>query len=66
MLCALVVVMPISTHRWLPIQDLAEHLATIHVIHEVHTGGPASQTFAVDLLHTQYVIFYVLGDLSRT
>jgi hypothetical protein len=63
MLCALVVVLPLWTHRWLPIQDLPEHLATISVIHDVHIGGPAKETFAPDLLHTQYVIFYVLGDL---
>lgn len=50
-------------HRWLPIQDLPEHLATIRVVHDVHTGAAASSVFSVDLRHTQYVILYVLGDL---
>jgi hypothetical protein len=50
-------------YRWLPIQDLPQHLASLRVVHEVHTGGPASETYAVDLRQTQYLLFYVVGDL---
>ena len=49
-------------YRWLPIQDLPQHLASLRVVHEVHTGGPASETYGVDLRHTQYLLFYVVGD----
>lgn len=50
-------------HPWLPIQDLPEHLATLRVVHEVHSGGPANSTYAVSLGQTQYLLFYVVGDL---
>ena len=61
--CALAVAMPLWTHRWLPIQDLPEHLATLRIVHEAHFGGPTRDLYAVDLSHTQYVFFYVVGDL---
>lgn len=61
--CALAVALPLWLHRYLPIQDLPQHLATLRVVHEVHAGGPAAAMYSVDMLHTQYVFFYVLGDL---
>ena len=62
-LCALMVAVPLWTHRWLPIQDLPQHLATLRVVHEAHFGGPTRGLYDVDLSHTQYVLFYVVGDL---
>ena len=61
--CALVVAAPLWLHRWLPIQDLPQHLATLRIVHDVHTGGPEGAVYAVDMLKTQYVLFYLAGDL---
>lgn len=33
------------------------------IVHEAHAGGPTTETFAVNLGATQYLLFYVLGDL---
>jgi hypothetical protein len=62
MACTMVVVVPMWQARWLPIQDLPQHLATIRILHEVHRGGPAGALYDVDLGRTQYVLFYILGD----
>jgi sugar lactone lactonase YvrE len=60
---AFAVAAPLWVHRWLPIQDWPQHLATLRILHEVHFGGPARELHAVDLGHTQYLLFYVVGDL---
>ena len=61
--CGALVAAPLWLHRWLPIQDLPEHLATLRVIHDVHAGArPASDVFVAHLGSTQYLLFYVLGD----
>ena len=62
--CAAAVATPLWLHRWLPIQDLPQHLATLRVVHEVHTGvAPAANVYVTHLGSTQYLLFYVLGDL---
>jgi len=63
MACAAVVAAPLWMHRWLPIQDLPAHLATLRVVHEVHASGPAASIYDVNLGRTQYVLFTMLGDV---
>jgi hypothetical protein len=46
-----------------PLQDLPAHLAILRVVHSY--SDPAyglQQDFRLDLLHTQYVLYYVLGS----
>ncbi len=62
MLGALLVAIPLWTHRWLPMQDLPQHLATMGIVHASHASDAANGPFIVDLKHTQYVIFYLVGD----
>lgn len=62
--CAAVVAAPLWMHRWLPIQDLPQHLATLRVVHDVHTGTqPAASVYVTHLGSTQYLLFYIVGDL---
>ena len=62
--CAAVVATPLWLHRWLPIQDLPQHLATLRIVHEVHTAvAPTSHVYVTHLGSTQYLLFYILGDL---
>lgn len=62
--CAALVAAPLWLHRWLPIQDLPEHLATLRVVHDVHVGAkPASDIYSTHLGSTQYLLFYIVGDL---
>jgi len=62
--CAAVVAAPLWLHRWLPIQDLPQHLATLRVVHEVHAGHePWSDVYVTHLGSTQYLLFYIVGDL---
>jgi hypothetical protein len=62
-LAALIVSLPLWLHRWLPIQDLPQHLATLTII---HGRGIDQSLYSVDLSRTQYVLFYVLGDVLAT
>ncbi|HEX3342975.1 MAG TPA: hypothetical protein VHS09_00330, partial [Polyangiaceae bacterium] len=62
--CAALVAVPLWLHRWLPIQDLPQHLATLRVVHDVHTGtAPAAGVYVTHLGSTQYLLFYIVGDL---
>ena len=62
--CAALVATPLWLHRWLPIQDLPQHLATLRVVHDVHAGTmPAAGIYVTHLGSTQYLLFYILGDL---
>ena len=62
--CATLVAIPLWLHRWLPIQDLPQHLATLRVVHDVHTGAlPAADVYVTHLGSTQYLLFYLVGDL---
>jgi hypothetical protein len=46
-----------------PIQDLPFHLATLRVIHSLHDPAYGfDKDFYVDILHTEYVLYYVLGS----
>jgi hypothetical protein len=47
-----------------PLQDLPFHLATIRLVHDYanpHYGF--ARAFEVDLIHTQYVLYYVVGSM---
>jgi hypothetical protein len=62
--CAAAVAVPLWLHRWLPIQDLPQHLATLRIMHDVHAGiRPAADIYVTHLGSTQYLLFYLIGDL---
>ncbi len=67
MLLYLLVAIAATAPAWIvqhpPIQDLPFHLATLRVIHDYkdpHFGF--ARDFEVDLFHTEYVLYYVLGS----
>jgi hypothetical protein len=46
-----------------PIQDLPFHLATLRVIHDLNDPQYGfARDFDVDLFHTEYVLYYVVGS----
>lgn len=47
-----------------PLQDMPFHMATLRVVHDY--SNPTyhfTDTYVVDLLHTNYVLYYVVGSL---
>lgn len=55
---------PLWSARYLPIQDLPQHLAAIRVMHSY--SNPAfdfAPHFELQLAHTQYLLYYVTVDL---
>jgi hypothetical protein len=57
-------VWPLCATRYLPIEDLPQHLAAIRVLHsygDPHFGF--ERYFELQLLRTQYLAYYVLVDL---
>jgi hypothetical protein len=56
-------VWPLCTPRYLPIEDLPQHLAAIRVLHSYHDPRfDFVRYFERDLLGTQYLAYYVLAD----
>ena len=46
-----------------PIEDLPFHLATLRVIHDYRDAAYGfDKDYAVDLFHTEYVLYYLLGS----
>jgi hypothetical protein len=55
---------PLCATRYLPIEDLPQHIAAIRVLHSFH--DPAfgfERYFEIDLFRTQYLAYYLLADL---
>jgi hypothetical protein len=63
----LVVAVVVTAPAWIvkhpPIQDLPFHLATLRVIHDYKDPQYGfARDFDVDLFHTEYVLYYVVGS----
>src|SRR5690606_20099205 len=57
-------VWPIFYVRYVPIQDLPQHLAAVRVLHDFDDPLLAfSRFFELDLWRTQYLAYYVVADL---
>jgi hypothetical protein len=61
---AVLVTAPAWIVRHPPIEDLPFHLATLRVIHDYGDAAYGFQKdFEVDLFHTEYVLYYLVGSL---
>ena len=61
---AILAAVPLWCFPYVPLQDLPTHLSTLRILHDLH--NPAfglDADYRVDLGSTQYVLFYVLGDV---
>ena len=67
LLCLAVAVaatIPIWSFPFPPLQDLPTHLSTLRILHDFHDPTYAlDANYRIDLGSTQYLLFYVLGDL---
>jgi hypothetical protein len=55
---------PLLVTRYLPIEDLPQHLAAIRVLHSFRDSNFGFERyFQLDLLRTQYLAYYTLGHL---
>ncbi len=54
---------PFVAAQWLPLVDYPEHLGTIAALHGAGSDPRFSPYFVVDYPRTQYLLFYLLGDL---
>jgi hypothetical protein len=55
---------PLVITRYLPIEDLPQHLAAIRVLHSFRDSSFGFERyFQLDLLRTQYLAYYTLGHL---
>lgn len=55
---------PLWCFRYPPLQDLPTHASTLRIIHDLHNPEfGLDADYRVDLGSTQYVLFYVLGNL---
>lgn len=54
---------PLLSATWLPLVDYPEHLGTIAALHGAGSDPRFSPYFVVDYPRTQYLLFYLLGDL---
>ncbi|HET8936220.1 MAG TPA: hypothetical protein VFN67_22405 [Polyangiales bacterium] len=62
-LCVLFVVWPLEATRYLPIEDLPQHLAAIRVLHSFDDASFGfQQYFVLALRQTQYLGYYLLAD----
>jgi hypothetical protein len=56
-------VWPLCSTRYLPIEDLPQHLAAIRVLHSYHDARfDFARYFELDLFGTQYLAYYLLAD----
>lgn len=54
---------PLCATRYLPIEDLPQHIAAIRVLHSFHDPAFGFQRyFEIDLFRTQYLAYYLLAD----
>jgi hypothetical protein len=57
-------VFPLFYVRYLPIEDLPQHVAAVRILHDFHDPSLGfSRFFELDLLHTQYLAYYLAADL---
>src|ERR1700755_1520931 len=61
--CVSWMVWPLGSTRYLPIEDLPQHLAAIRVLHSFDDASYAFQSFfELQLGKTQYLAYYMLVD----
>jgi len=63
LVCSLWMAWPLWVTRYLPIEDLPQHLAAIRVLHDYHNPRFAFERyFELTLFRTQYLAYYVVVD----